>query len=137
MGGLLGRLRRGDTLVAVDGRGVRGLPLEKVLARLAGSPGSVMALTLLRRVEFGDDGQVGFEVGAVSGARESESKDSVAGVLLAQQQQEQRQRQEVGGLGWLGGEQQEQEEDVTMRAVSIGPEALMQLMQQSNDTAEL
>ena len=41
---------------------MRGLPLEKVLARLTGAPGSTVALTLLRSVEFGQDGEVDLEV---------------------------------------------------------------------------
>ena len=68
-----GLLHVGDVLMAVDGRGVRGLPLEKVLARMAGAPGTALSLTLLRAtVQAAADAPTDVPVQAAAAAAETE-----------------------------------------------------------------
>ncbi|MFZ2492892.1 MAG: PDZ domain-containing protein, partial [Thermoanaerobaculia bacterium] len=41
-------VRRGDSILAIDGRQLAGLPFESVISHLRGEPGSVVELTLRR-----------------------------------------------------------------------------------------
>ena len=77
-----GLLHVGDVLVAVDGRGVRGLPLEKVLARMAGAPGTALSLTLLRATAAAAGAPMNAPVQAAAAAAAAAAADAPTDVLV-------------------------------------------------------
>ena len=77
-----GLLHVGDVLMAVDGRGVRGLPLEKVLARMAGAPGTALSLTLLRATAAAAGAPMNAPVQAAAAAAAAAAADAPTDVLV-------------------------------------------------------